>query len=159
MAVFAPFVSAGQVESPIKFPSDYRAAFNWYLCLDQQQDPEQIVYFFANEIAMQGPGPDGALPYGSVIVEEVYRAKKDADGNVRRSSLGKRIKGPMIQINVIERRSGWGDRHPPELANADWEYAVFNPDGTPADRNLMACRACHGLMVNSNHLFSYDHFR
>ena len=141
----------------ISFPKDYRETFTNYLSLDRVQNPDQVIRLFANDVAMQGPGADGKLPYGSIIVGEVYKAKKDASGAVRTSTLGRRIRDKFALIAVMQREEGWGEGHPAGLRNGNWEFAAFKPDGSKADKDLNACRACHAPLTASNFLFSYDH--
>ena len=74
----------------ISFPANYKETFTNYLSLDRTQNPDQIIRLFANDTALQGPGADGKLPFGSVLVAEIYKAQKDADGNVMTSQLGRR---------------------------------------------------------------------
>lgn len=146
-------------EQEIPYPENYATNFTNYLSLDRVQNPDQIIRLFANDIAMQGPGDNGKLPYGSVLVAEVYKARKDAQGNVMTSSLGRRIRDELALIAVMQREEGWGSEHPPELSNGNWEMAAFKPDGsgTSANKDLNACRACHAPLTDSNFLFSYDH--
>jgi len=143
----------------IEFPKDYRSTFTNYLSLDRVQNHDQVIRLFANDKAIQGPGEDGKLPYGSVLVAEVYKAKKDADGNVMTSSLGRRLRDKFALIAVMERAEGWGEDHPPELRNGNWEFAAFKPDGSVADKNLNECRACHAPLAATNYLFSYEHLQ
>ena len=146
-------------DQKIPYPENYEQTFTNYLSLDRVQNPDQIIRLFANDVAMQGPGEDGKLPFGSVLVAEVYTAKKDADGNVITSSLGQRIKDKFALIAVMQREEGWGDEHPPGLNNGNWEMAAFKPDGSgsSAGKDLNACRACHAPLTDTNFLFSYEH--
>jgi len=155
--VFSAAVSGE--DGNIAFPEDYRSTYTNYLSLDRTQDPDQVIRLFANDIAMQGPGDDGKLPYGSIIVGEVYKAKLDADGKVMTSSLGRRIRDKFALIAVMQREEGFGEQHPEEIRNGNWEMAAFKPDGTIAEKDLNACLACHAPLGESNFLFSYDHFK
>ena len=141
----------------IAFPADYASTYTNYLSLDRTQNPDQIIRLFGNERAMQGPGSDGKLPYGSVLVAEIYKAKKDADGNVLTSPLGRRIRDKLALIAIMQREPGWGEEHPPALNNGNWEFATFKPDGSVAEKDLNACRACHAPLTATNHLFSIQH--
>lgn len=141
----------------IPFPADYETTFTNYLSLDRVQNPDQVIRLFANDKALEGPGPDGKLPYGSVIVGEVYKAKKDGEGNVVTSSLGRRIRGDLALIAVMQREEGWGEEHPPELRNEHWEFAAYQPDGSVAAKDINACRACHAPLEDTHHLFSIEH--
>ena len=76
----------------IKLPADYRSSFTNYLSHDRLMHDDQAIRMFANDIAMRGRDANGKFPHGSVFVAEVYKVKKDADGNVIESSLGRRIR-------------------------------------------------------------------
>ncbi len=141
----------------IPFPADYRTTFTNYLSLDRTQNPDQIIRLFANDTALEGPGADGKLPHGSVLVAEVYKARKNAAGEVMTSSLGRRIRSDLALIAVMQREEGWGLSYPPELSNENWEFATFKPDGSTAPKNLDTCRQCHAPLVKTHHLFSLEH--
>ena len=98
-----------------------------------------------------------ALPDGSVLVGEIYAAKKDADGKVIVSSLGRRVSDKLVAVAVMEKRKGWGQRFPEELRNGDWDFAIFNPKGEKLDKDLNACRSCHAPLTSTDHLFSIEH--
>jgi len=79
-AVFLTSASAQDKSKKIAFPDDYRSTYTNYLSLDRTQNADQTIRLFANDVAMQGPGKDGKLPYGSILVAEVYKAKLDENG-------------------------------------------------------------------------------
>ncbi|MEM7198884.1 MAG: cytochrome P460 family protein [Planctomycetota bacterium] len=144
-------------DTPIVFPAGYGERFENYLSLDRVQNDDQIIRLFANELAMRGPGRDGKLPFGSVLVGEVYKARRNAAGGVSVSQLGRRLRGDLALIAVMQRGEGFGQRHAPELQNGDWEFAAFKPDGSVAGKNLDSCRACHAPLTTNNHVFSIEH--
>lgn len=161
---FAVFVYAAPLTlsadaGKIAFPEDYASTYTNYLSLDRTQNPDQVIRLFANDVAMAGPGADGKLPYGSILVAEVYKAKKDADGNVITSSLGQRIADKFALVAVMQREEGWGEQHPEAIRNGNWEMAAFKPDGSVADKDLNACLACHAPLKATNFVFSYDHLK
>ena len=141
----------------IPFPKNYRQTYTNYLSLDRVQNPDEVIRLFANDIAMQGPTVDGKLPFGSILVAEIYKAKLDDENEVITSSLGRRIIDRLALIGVMQRERGWGDQYPSAIRNGNWEYAAFNPDSSVADTNLDACAACHAPLGKTNFLFSYDH--
>ena len=145
-------------ENKILFPQDYRTTFYNYVSNDRVMNPDQTIRIFANDIAIQGPAEDGKLQYGSILVAEVYKAKKDKDGNVIVSSLNRRIRSDIALIAVMQRKKGFSDNLPEGLKNEDWDFAAFKPDGAVADKDLNECRACHAPLTETNHLFSYEHF-
>lgn len=140
----------------VTFPGDYATTFTNYLSVDRQNGT-QVMRLFANDIAMQGPGPDGQLADGAIIVGEIYPALKDADGNVIVSDLDRFIRGDLAAIAVMEKQEGWGEVFPDELRNGDWDFNIFTASGEPRDANLDDCRACHAPLGESDHLFSFQH--
>ena len=81
----------------------------------------------------------------------------DDSGEVMVSALGRRIRGDMALVAVMERREGFGTGLPEGLKNEQWEFATFKPDGSLADKDLNACRACHAPLTETHHLFSFEH--
>jgi len=149
--------AADENDARIDFPENYRAEFENYLSLDRVQNHDQIIHLFANDIAAHGMRTTGEFPEGSILVGEVYKAKKDEDGKVIESDLGQRIHDGLALIAVMEKRSGWGDRFPVELRNGDWDMAAFKPDGARANKDLNECRACHAPLTETDHVFSFEH--
>lgn len=144
-------------ERRISFPANYKTDFHNYLSLDRVQNDDQIIRLFANDAAIEAARKGEDLPYGSVLVGEVYKAKKDEDGNVIESSLGRRIRGEFAAVAVMEKGKGWGEKFPETLRNGDWDFAIFSPQGKRLDKDLNACRSCHAPLKNSQHLFSLEH--
>jgi len=146
-------------EGAIKFPANYKTAFTNYLNLDRTQNDDQIIRLFANDIAVKGMQDTGVFPNGSVLIGEVYKAKKDASGKVLKSTLGRRIIDKLAVIAVMEKQAGWGDQFPAALKNGDWDFATFNPDGSVAKKDLNSCRACHAPLAATQHTFSSEHLK
>jgi len=157
LAGFSTLVVAD--EPRIAFPQDYKSYKN-YLSLDRTgNNTNQIIRLFANEAAAAGTGKDGALPNGSILVGEIYKAKLSDKGEPVESSLGRRVRGKLAAIAVMEKRQGWGSKFSAEFRNGDWDFAVFSPDGKRLNKDLNSCRGCHAPLTQSDHLFSYDHLQ
>ncbi|MCP4781664.1 MAG: cytochrome P460 family protein [Hyphomicrobium sp.] len=144
-------------EERISFPADYSTKFDNYLSLDRVQNDDQIIRLFANEIALRAAKEGSELPNGSVIVGEVYKSKKDKDGNVVESSLGRRVRDKLAAIAVMEKGEGWGAAFSEDLRNGDWDFAIFSPDGKRLKKDLNACRSCHAPLKETQHVFSFEH--
>lgn len=157
VAVFLSVASAQDNKEKISFPNNYQSTYTNYLSLDRTQNPDQTIRLFANDVAMQGPGEDGKLPYGSILVAEVYKAKLAEDGTAIKSSLGQRISEKFALIAVMQREEGWGEQYPEGVRNGNWDMAAFKPDGSIADKDIVACLACHAPLTETNFVFSYDH--
>ena len=80
--------SASGENRTISLPDNYRETYTNYLSLDRVQNPDQVIRLFANDIAMQGPGEGGKLPYGSILIGEIFQAKLDSDGELSRHHSG-----------------------------------------------------------------------
>ena len=141
----------------LELPADYRTSFDNYLIADRQGQEDQVMSMYANDIAREGARADGKLPYGSVLIGEVYAAKKDADGAVIESQLGRRVPAELKAIVVMERREGWDAQYPEELKVGDWEFEVFSPDGKNLAKDTTACRECHHPLTDTEFTFSYQH--
>lgn len=156
-AILVGTLGAAAEQPRMQFPEGYQTTFENYLSLDRVQNPDQIIRLFANKAALEACKEGRELPDGSVLVGEVYAAKKDADGKVITSSLGRRIRDKLVAIAVMEKRKGWGDTLPAELRNGDWDFGLFSPAGKPLDKDLNACRTCHAPLKSTQHLFSLQH--
>lgn len=144
-------------EERIQFPSSYKTEFTNYLSLDRVQNDDQIIRLFANEAAMKAAKEGRELPNGSILVGEIYRAKKDENGEVIVSSLDRRVRDKFAAVAVMQKGAGWGDKFSEGQRNGDWDFAIFSPDGKRLDKDLNACRACHAPLKNTQHLFSLEH--
>lgn len=155
---FGIVVSAAMAdEERISFPADYKTKFYNYLSLDRVQNDDQIIRLFANDVALNAAKEGRELPNGSILVGEVYKAKKDEDGDVTQSSLGRRIRDKLAAVAVMEKGEGWGATFSEDLRNGDWDFAIFSPDGKRLNKDLNACRSCHAPLKQTQHLFSIDH--
>jgi len=146
-------------KNEIKFPKDYKSFKNYYSGDRLSPNDGQIIRIFANDIAVEGMKKDGKLPYGSVLAAEIYKAKKDKDGEVIESDLGRRVRNKLAAIAVMEKRKGFGANIPKDLKNGDWDFAVFKTDGSVAKKDLDKCRACHAPLSETQHVFSIEHLQ
>jgi len=149
----------GHKMNEIKFPKDYQSFKNYFSGDRLSPNDGQVIRIFANDIAVKGMEKDGKLPYGSVIAAEVYKAKKDKDGEVIESDLGRRVRSKLAAIAVMEKRKGFGADLPKDLKNGEWDFAVFKTDGSVAKKDLNKCRACHAPLTDKDHVFSFEHLK
>ena len=147
-------------EARIKFPANYKDQLVNYLSLDRTQNDDQIIRLFAPKGALDAAKSGTQLPDGTVIVGEIYKAKKNASGEVVESALGRRVRGKFAAIAVMEKRKGWGDKFPAELKNGDWDFAIFSTEGKRlVKKDLNSCRSCHAPLTDTQHLFSLEHMK
>ena len=98
------------------------------------------------------------LSYCTVLVAELSKVKKDADGEVIESALGQRICGKFAAVAVMQKGEGWGEEFSPEFRNGDWDFAIFSPKGERlVKRNLNDCCACSQPLAETQRLFSLAH--
>lgn len=138
-------------------PGDYRATFTQYFSGDRTGNDKQVIRIFANDTAIAGKQKDGTLPYGSVVVGELYSVRLGADGQPIISNLGQRIPEKLAAIVVMERGAGFDQGYPEALTTGDWEFAVFSPAGERLDKDVTGCRTCHHPLADREFLFSYQH--
>lgn len=141
----------------LNLPADYKTAFDKYLISDRLGQEDQVIALYANSIAREGARADGKLPNGSVLIGEIYAAKKDAEGNVVETALGRRVPDKLKAIVMMERQAGWDAQYPAELTVGDWEFEVFSPAGENLGKDTTACRECHHPLGDTEYLWSYEH--
>jgi Cytochrome P460 len=144
-------------EERISFPSDYKTTFTNYLSLDRVQNDDQIIRLFANDIALAAAARNEELPNGSILVGEVYKAKKDKDGKVVTSALGRRVRDKLAAVAVMQKGEGWGEAFAEDRRNGDWDFAIFSSSGERLAKDLNACRQCHAPLTATQHIFSLEH--
>lgn len=158
LAVSAMALTANAAEDVVlKLPGDYKTSFDNYLTTDRLNQEDQVIVLYANSVARAGARTDGKLPFGSVLVGEIYKAKTDTDGTVVESQLGRRVPDELAAIVMMERRDGWDDQYPDELKVGDWEFEVFSPTGENLGKDTAACRECHHPLTDSEFVWSYEH--
>lgn len=147
-------VAAALGERKIEVPDDYTARFTLYSKVDQP-DQKRVRHNLANKTILAGPDAGGMLPDGSFVLTEIYAAKLDADANPVKGGDGHFVADKLVVLAAMEKRKGWGDAIPEELRNGDWNYALFEPDGSPKASNQAKCLACHKPLHDADYLFSY----
>ena len=155
LGVSAATLQAGPEQ--VQLPDQYRTTMTPYFFGDRTANNKQVIRVYANQTALDGKRADGKLPYGSVLVGELYKVKLDASGQPLTSRMGQRIAGQMAAIVVMQRGEGFDREYPDALKVGDWEFAVFSPAGERLDKDVTACRTCHHPLTDSEFVFSYEH--
>lgn len=141
------------------WPGDYKQAFTHYFSGDRTADDKQIIRIYANDTAVKGIRDKGKLPYGSVLVGELYTVKLDENDQPVISSLGRKIVNDLAAIVIMQRGEGFDAGYPDHLTTGDWEFAVFNAAGKKLDKDISGCRGCHHPLIDREFVFSYEHLR
>ncbi|MEM7026269.1 MAG: cytochrome P460 family protein [Pseudomonadota bacterium] len=159
VGLFLGMFAAGAAAGPenVQWPAAYKDTYTYYYEGDRLTTEKQSIRIYANPVALEGAESDGKLPYGSVLVAELYSVKLDGDGNPIESALGRRVIDKLAAIAVMERGEGFDAEYGEDLKVGDWEFAVFSPAGERLDKAVTACRECHHPLTNTEFVWSYDH--
>lgn len=152
-------MASGAMAGPdnVDWPADYKSSFTNYFNGDRTANNKQVMRIFANDVAANGAMADGKLPYGSVIVAELYSVKFGDDGEPLESLLGRRIIDKLSAVAVMQRGEGFDAEYSEDLTVGDWEFAVFKPNGDRVEKDVTSCRECHHALDDTEHLYSYEH--
>jgi hypothetical protein len=69
------------------------------------------------------------------------------------------VKGGLVGIFVMEKRTGWGAEYGDGLRNGEWEYARFGADGRRQNVDMTPCLECHKSENAQDHMFSLKQLR
>lgn len=96
---------------------------------------------------------------GSVLVMEIYNAKKDASEAFVKDGQGNLIKDSLAKVYVMQKGEGWGMHAPDGLKNGDWTYSAFKPNGERLDVDYAKCRSCHQPLGDAkDYVQRYDEY-
>ncbi len=152
-------VPAAIAKTRVEFPSDYKERFTRYTTINFP-DRKQVRHYYANEAALSAAREGRALPDGSVLFVEVYKARLDDEGNPLEGSDGYYVEDTLAAFTAMEKQRGWGEAIPEILRNGDWHYAVFAADGTlNTGINQAKCLACHKPLVEDSYVFTLEPLR
>ena len=136
----------------IEFPDNYRNDYSRYLTANRANNKPQMVDIYANNTALQSAAEGASLAHGSILVMEVYKAAKDAEGNPIKQDNGVYQRGQMAAIAVMEKRD-WGVEYPADDRAGDWGFAFYDANGQPKT-NELDCAACHEPHADQDYLFT-----
>ena len=141
-------------KSHVAFPEGYKDAFTKYHTVNFPAT-RQVRYFFANPTAVQAAREGKPLPDGSVLFNETYAAKLDADQKPVIGGDGFFVADKLLTYGAMARGPGWGKDIPEMLRNGDWNYAVFTPDKQHRSGvNQAECFACHKPRESASYTFT-----
>jgi hypothetical protein len=141
----------------IDYPKDYKAGFTFYTSVDKTHPKRgpSIRDMLINPAGLAAARAGNPMPSGTVIVMEVHKAKKNADGKGMKNIAGKYTKAGLNFVFVMEKRTGWGAEYPASLRNGEWEYAWFKADGSRhPKRDMKSCFGCHKRVMKSDYVFT-----
>jgi plastocyanin len=126
----------------IAFPANYKDHV-LYATVDRY-DNKQYRELYGTPEAVKAAREGKPIPSGTVLTLIQYKAQVDAAGNPIKDANGRFVKGDLVGITVMEKRTGWGTEYPDDLRNGEWEYSAFAADQKFNDKaNYKACFQCH----------------
>ena len=153
-ALTALLAYAGGSPTYVVFPEGYDKSFTNYTIMNRAGSAA-VAKMYANKVALASYKKGQPAASGSVIVMEVYKPKKDADGKPMVGSDGVNVTDKLAAIAVMERRTTWPGNFMAKDRVGTWGFAIYNPDGTPKKNNL-SCVTCHAPLEKQDFLFSHQ---
>ncbi|HYS16514.1 MAG TPA: cytochrome P460 family protein [Candidatus Binatia bacterium] len=126
----------------IAFPANYKDHV-LYATVDRY-DNKQYRELYGTPDAVKAVREGKPIPSGTVLTLIQFKAQVDAAGNPIKDANGRFVKGELVGITVMEKRTGWGAEYPDDIRNGEWEYSAFTADQKFNDKaNYKACFQCH----------------
>ncbi|MDR4496021.1 MAG: cytochrome P460 family protein [Nitrospirales bacterium] len=168
LSVLFPFIGCGSMsmtpssqsggvprDGELMFPKDYKSfpAF-----LTGIQKPDAVRDLYINPVGAKAQSGQ-AFPDGSIMVMEIYNAKKNTAGEFEKGANGTLVKADLAKVFVMQKGAGWGKHAPDILKNGDWIYSAFKANGERLDVDYAACRGCHLPLGDSkDYVHRYDEY-
>lgn len=154
LTVAALATPSGAGPDKIKFPANWKDHV-LYSVVDRHDTKQYRELYASTQAAVDAMKAGKPLPDGTVLTLAQYKAQVDAAGAPVRDAKGRFVKGDLIALTVMEKRSGWGAEYPAEWRNGEWEYAAFNPAGVLNEKaNYKACFQCHKPHEKADYVIS-----
>jgi len=109
---------------------------------------------YANQTALDAVRSGNPLPYGSVLIRNVYDVERDAAGVPVKDAKGNLTRSKLLFTAVMEKQAGWH-----EFPAGEWKYRSFAPDKTPMTESVTRCFECHNKVRDQDFVFSLDRMR
>lgn len=146
----------------VAFPAGYKNAHVEYTTVDKSHPKRghSVRVMYTDKAALAALKAGRALPSGTVLTMEVYRAKIDAAKKPVKDAGGRFVKDKLFGVFVMEKRDGWGGEYPASLRNGTWEYARFLPDGKRhKNKDMKSCFGCHKRKTKDDYVFTLKQLR
>ena len=142
-------------DGELAFPSNYKS---YPTFLHGIQKPNAVRDLYINNAGTQAHQGE-AFANGSILVMEIYNAKKYADDSFAKDSEGNLVKDGLAKVFVMQKGEGWGKNAPEGLKNGDWIYSAFKPNGDRLDIQYIKCRNCHMPLGDAkDYVHRYDEY-
>ena len=146
--------AGGPKDGELKFPAEYETFPRF---LSGVQKPKHVRDLFINSTGAAAKKGE-AFTNGSILVMEIYNAKKGSDGNPVKRPDGRNAKADLAKVYVMQKGQGWGHNAPKGLENGDWIFSAFSPEGTPIKVDYTKCRGCHMPLKDKDFVHRYDEY-
>ena len=154
LAVVFAAVPGSAGPEKIAFPANYKDHV-LYATVDRY-DNKQYRELYGTAEGVKAAREGKPIPSGTVLTLVQYKAQVDAAGNPVKDVNGRFIKGDMVGITVMEKRTGWGTEYPDDIRNGEWEYQAFTPaKAVNANAKLNTCFECHLPKKSDDYVFLY----
>ena len=144
------------------WPENYATHFVRYHTVDKPKgdNPAKVRFMYVNIESLAVAKAGEPLPDGTVLIMEDRNVKMDTEGNPITDKQGRFIAtNEIIGVIIQQKIVGWGDDYPEEIRNGDWEYAVFNADGTRKPGvDYKKCFICHKGQAKDDYNFTFSPF-
>lgn len=142
----------------VVFPEGYKNTDTQYTTLNRANG-KQVGVLYANEAAMGSIQYGDQLIPGSRIIMEIYKLKKDTEGNPIKGADGIYEKDALAAIAVMEKSINWSDKFSADHRSEEWGFALYDPKGNIKD-NSLECASCHiPLEGNVDNLFTHSQLK
>ena len=137
----------------IAFPANYKDHV-LYATVDRY-DNKQYRELYGTADAVKAVREGKPIPSGTVLTLVQYKTQVDAAGTPVTDANGRFVKGDLVGVTVMEKRTGWGTEYPDDIRNGEWEYSAFTADLRFNDKaNYKACLQCHKPHAKQDYVIS-----
>ncbi len=144
----------GPKDGGLKFPAGYDTFPRF---ISGIQKPAHVRDLFINKTGAKTKKGE-SFPNGTVLVMEIYNAKKDGGGYVMKRPDGRNAKDNLAKVFIMKKGPGWGKNAPADAQTGDWIFSAFAADGTPIKANYTKCRQCHMPLKDKDFVHRYDEY-
>ncbi len=146
--------NAGGNPEYVKYPDGYKDSFTNYVTMNRA-GKELVAKMWANDVAVSSYKQGKQAAEGSVVIMEVYKPKKGADGKVLSGKDGIYEIDKLAAVAVMERKGSWDAAFPENDRVGNWGFAFYKADGTPK-KNDLNCPVCHTPLKGQDYLYSHQ---
>ncbi|RME35301.1 MAG: hypothetical protein D6786_02370 [Gammaproteobacteria bacterium] len=141
----------------VPFPEGYKDGFSNYATVNRMNG-KQLARLYANDKAVAGVRAGGETAEGAVVVMEIYKIRKDAEGNPVKDAAGLFVPEGLAAIAVMQKSGSWPEGFPAGHRAGDWGFALYTPNGEPKP-NELECAGCHIPKKDQDYLFTWSQLK